>query len=38
MNEVKVKPRVKPVIITSAILVVMIGVCAYLMLNSEGQG
>ena len=27
MNEVKVKPRVKPVVITGLILVVMIGVC-----------
>ena len=38
MNEVKVKPRLKPVIITGLILVVMIGVCAYLMGNSEGEG
>lgn len=38
MNEVKVKPRVKPVVITGLILVVMIGVCAYLMGNSEGEG
>ena len=38
MNEVKVKPRVKPVVITGLFLVVMIGVCAYLMGNSEGEG
>lgn len=38
MNEVKVKPRVKPVVITGLILVVMIGVCVYLMGNSEGEG
>ena len=38
MNEVKVKPRVKPVVITGLILVVMIGVCAYLLTNSEVEG
>ena len=38
MNEVKVKPRIKPVVITGLILVVMIGVCAYLLKNSEGEG
>lgn len=38
MNEVKVKPRVKPVVVTGLILVVMIGVCTYLMVNSEGEG
>ena len=38
MNEVKVKPRVKPVVVTGLILAVMIGVCTYLLTNSEGEG
>lgn len=38
MNEIKVKPRVKPVIVTGMILAVMIGVCTYLLTNSEGEG
>lgn len=38
MNEVKVNPRVKPVVVTGLILAVMIGVCTYLLTNSEGEG
>ena len=38
MNEVKVKPRVKPVVVTGLILAVMIVVCTYLLTNSEGEG
>lgn len=37
-NEVKVKPRVKPVVVTGLILAVMTGVCTYLLTNSEGEG
>lgn len=35
MNEVKVKPRVKPVVVTGLILAVMIGVCTYLLTNRD---